>query len=153
MNLYTLHWLYSPLVAPFRRRVVSTIAATHTPAAQRNPGSAILNNRKMSVFFGACRRVPMKMGARYLDAGAAVSSMMNMRHAGSWPLPTAPAAAPYSTTAARRVGKKKEIGAGLKDEEIRPGDRSLVRFCGRKRAARGVGGTCIYSVDKFTYMD
>eukprot|EP00752_Nemacystus_decipiens_P014348 g12765.t1 len=45
----------------------------------------------------------------------------------SWPTGVA-ATCPYSTTSARRIGKTKDIGAGLKEEEIRPGERSQVHF-------------------------
>lgn len=96
----------------------------------------------MSVLLGVCRRVPMKMGTRSFqraDAAAAVSTIY-MQSAASWPLPTA--ASPYSTTAARRTGKKKEIGVGLKDEEMRPGERSQVCVLERRGRQQGGGGVC-----------
>lgn len=103
----------------------------------------------MFVLLASCRRIPMKMGTRYfqrVDAAAAVSTMY-MQDTAWRRLPAEAAGSPpYSTTAARRIGQKKEIGAGLKGEEIRPGERSQVCFCwiegaGTRRLCRGGRGS------------
>lgn len=73
----------------------------------------------------------MRMGIRCFQRvdAAVVSPIQNS------PMLTATAVR-YKTTggAARHIGTKKEIGAGLEGEKIRPGERSQVCFESRKSA-------------------